>query len=94
MNVLNGPETSTVKSSPPRPTLSAKQRLESSARALAVIDDWRRTTNTPSAGLTIERQIINRELLDLEEPDLTPTAAPSPRAVRPVVIPVRRISRR
>lgn len=84
-------ETTAVEPSPAKATLDRRKRLEQGVRALALIDKCRRATNDPNAGLAIERRIVERELLDLNEPGFRQTPTQAPRAVRSVVIPVRRI---
>ena len=85
------PETTAVEPSAAKATLDFKERLEQGVRALALIDECRRATNDRNAGLAIERRIVGRELLDLDEPGFRQTPTQAPRAVRNIVIPVRRI---
>ena len=80
-----------MRHSPARATLDHKQRLENGARLLALIDECRRATNNSDAGLAIERLIVGRELIELDDLGFRPTPGQTPGAVRDVVIPVRRI---
>ena len=77
--------------SPANATVECKQRLEKGVRLLAFIDEWRRATNNPNAGLAIERLIVERELLELDDSGFRPTPGLPPGAARNVVIPVRRV---
>lgn len=85
------PETFTARPSPAKETLALQKRLEEGVRALGAIDECRRATNDPNAGLAFERRIVARELLDLDEPCPGQASAQTPRVVRNIVIPVRRI---
>ena len=88
---MSRPETFTAEPSRASATLDRKQRLEKGVLCLALIDEWRRATNNPNAGLATERLLVGRELLELDDLGLRPTPAETPRVVRNVVIPVRRI---
>ena len=72
-------------------TITRPERLRKSVEVLALIDNCRRVTGDARLGVAVERLIIQRELRELEDGALPPSAGRPTMVDREVVIPVKRV---